>query len=263
MPFIARGGAKIHYTDSGGSGPAIVLGHSIFMDNEMFEPQKAELSRDHRVIAIDARGHGESEDDGTPFSYWDLARDAWAVADHLDLDRVVVGGVGHGAFTAVRMALLARPRVRGLIVCGSTATAMTAQRRAGYREVFEAWIGTEWPTPTIKMVSALMIGGTMSDQLPWRAKWLAGDRRRIQLSGECLMNRDSVLPLLGDIIAPALVLRGLGDQTASEEDALEIAGGFATPTVVHTIAGAAMAPNLTHADEFNALLRGYLTDLPD
>ncbi|MVU78552.1 alpha/beta fold hydrolase [Nocardia sp. ET3-3] len=262
MPFASRGAVKIHYADTGGVGPALVLGHSLFMDREMFTAQMDALAPEYRVIAIDSRGHGDSEEDETPFSYWDLARDAWAVVDELGLERVVVGGVAHGAFTAVRMALLAQPRVAGLIVIGGSATAMTPQRRSGYREVFDAWIGSPNPAPTIKMVSSLMIGATPADQQPWRAKWATGQRDRVRLAGECLVNRDSVLDLLGDIGCPALVVRGLADQAVSAEEVAQLAAALGVPVPVHTITGASMTPNLTHPDEVNALLRDFLAGLP-
>lgn len=262
MPFVSRGAVKIHYSDSGGGGPAVVLSHSLFMDQEMFAPQVEAFAPRYRIIAIDARGHGGTEDDETPFSYWDLARDAWAVLDELGLERVVVGGVAHGAFTAVRMALLAQPRVSGVIVFGSSGTAMTPQRKIGYREVFDAWTGDTPLAPTIKMVSSLMIGATQTDQEPWRAKWAVNERRRVRLATECLMNRDSVLELLGDIHCPALVIRGMGDQTNTAEEVAELAAAFGQPTIVHTIAGAALTPNLTHPDEVNALFDAFLGGLP-
>ncbi|MFE3187488.1 alpha/beta fold hydrolase [Nocardia sp. NPDC059240] len=262
MPFASRGAVKIHYTDTGGGGPAVLLGHSLFMDQEMFAPQMAALAPDYRVIAIDSRGHGASEDDETPFSYWDLARDAWAVADEAGLDRVVVGGVAHGAFTAVRMALLAQPRVAGMILIGSSADAMTPQRRLGYREVLDMWISAATPGPTIKMVCSLMIGGSAHDQQPWRDKWAGAQRERVRLAGECLVNREAVRELLGEIRCPALVLRGLADQANSAEEVDDVAAALGNPTKVHTIAGAAMTPNLTHPAEVNALLREFLATLP-
>ncbi|WP_084529043.1 alpha/beta fold hydrolase [Nocardia crassostreae] len=216
----------------------------------------------YRVIAIDSRGHGPSEDPGTPFSYWYLARDAWAVVDALGLERVVVGGVAHGGFTAVRMALLAHPRVAGLIVIGSTATAMPAHRKIGYREVIDAWTGEVPLAPTIKMVSSLMIGATAEDQKPWREKWLAAERARVRAAAECLINRDSVLDLLGEIDCPALVIRGLAHQANDAGEMAEMARALGNPTTVHTIAGASMTPNLTHPGEVNPLLRAFLDGLP-
>lgn len=262
MPFVARGGTQIHYTDTGGTGRAIVFGHSLLMDQEMFEPQRSGLGQEYRIIAIDSRGHGPSQDDGTPFSYWDLARDAWSVVDHLGIEQVVVGGVEDGASIAMRMALLAPPRVRGVIVSGATAKAMPPERRVGYREVLDYWAGDGPLTPTIKMVSALTIGGSLEDKEPWWEKWMAGDRNRIRLSTDCLVNRDSVHELLGDITCPTLVLHGSNDQASSWEEVAEMAAAFGGPTTVHTIAGAAMVPTLTHPKEVNELLREFLAGLP-
>ncbi|NNH74787.1 alpha/beta fold hydrolase [Nocardia uniformis] len=253
---------KIHYTDTGGGGRAVVLGHSLFMDQEMFAAQVAALTPKYRLIAIDSRGHGLSEDDEIPFSYWDLARDAWAVLDDLGLERAVVGGTAYGSFTAVRMALLARPRVDGLILVGSSGSAMSPQRRVGYREVTDAWAGTAALAPTIKMVASLMIGGTAEDQKPWRQKWFTEDRARLRLAADCMIHRDSVLELLGDITCPALVVRGLADQANSPEEVAELAAVLGNPTTVHTIAGASLTPNLTHPDEFNELVLTFLDGLP-
>lgn len=176
--------------------------------------------------------------------------------------RVVAGGVAHGACTALRMTLLARPRTRGLIVIGSAATAMTPQRRAGYREVLDFWTGYVLPAPVMKMVSALTIGGTEEHRRPWREKWLAEDRGRIRQAADCVINRDSVLELLGDIDCPAMILRGVGDQATSPEDMRELAEALGGRAETHTIPGAAIAANLTHPEEVNALFGHSWTACP-
>ncbi|RMI28387.1 alpha/beta fold hydrolase [Nocardia stercoris] len=262
MSVVRRGGVEISFDDSGGEGRAIVLGHSLFLDRGMFAAQVAALAPRYRVITIDSRGHGDSRDDGTPFSFWDLARDAWAVVDALGLERVVVGGVGHGGFTAQRMALLAQSRVDGLITIGSSATAMDPKRRRGFREAIDAWIDSVHETTTSKMIASLMIGGTAQDQDPWRHKWLAGDRSRVRGAADCLLNRDSVLELLGEIRCPTLVVRGAGDYAAGAADSAALAAGLGLPTVVHNITGASVTPNLTHPHEVNELLCAFLAELP-
>ena len=73
MPHAEVHGQRIHYTDSGGEGPAVLLAHGFLMDHEMFSPQVAALADEFRVITWDARGFGETEFDGKPFDYWDNA----------------------------------------------------------------------------------------------------------------------------------------------------------------------------------------------
>lgn len=258
MPFVTSAGAKVHFVDSGGSGPAVVLGHAFFMDHEMFANQIAALAPKYRVISIDARGHGLTEHDDGAYSFWDLARDAWSVVDHLGIDRVVVGGVGQGGFTALRMALLCPPRVDGLILLGCSAQAYSDVQRVGYRQVTDAWIGTGPLTVIAKMVAGLIIGGDRSDHQAWLAKWLSGDRERVAAAADCLINVDDISDLIGDITCPALLVRGASDP-AFDHDAVDLlAKGLGGPAEFHTIEGAAHTPNLTHACEVDQLMLQFL-----
>ncbi|MBF6359755.1 alpha/beta hydrolase [Nocardia farcinica] len=261
MPYIENNGVKIHFTDTGGSGRAVVLGHGFFLDQEMFAAQAAGLAPDYRVIAVDARGFGGTEDSGEPFSYWDLARDAWAVVDALGLDRVVAGGMSQGGFTALRMALLAPPRVDGLILIGTSAEAYTPKQKIGYREVMDAWTGSGPLAPIAKTMASVMIGGTDEDRRPWLDKWSTGDRRRIRLAADCLINRESITELIGEITCPALLLRGISDQAFAAEDMEALAASLGGPTRFHTVPGATHAVNITHPREVNALLREWLAQL--
>ncbi|MFC9769021.1 alpha/beta fold hydrolase [Rhodococcus jostii] len=60
MPYIQSGDVKLHYRDSG-EGYPLLFGHGFFMDSEMFAPQLRALNPTHRVLAWDAREHGDTE----------------------------------------------------------------------------------------------------------------------------------------------------------------------------------------------------------
>jgi pimeloyl-ACP methyl ester carboxylesterase len=100
MPTAAVNGIQVSYADSGGDGPAVVLGHGYLMDASMFDAQVAALAPGYRVITWDARGHGGTPAPG-PFSYWDLARDVLALLDHLGIEQAVLGGMSQGGFLSV------------------------------------------------------------------------------------------------------------------------------------------------------------------
>ena len=57
MPHVEANGETLHYTDAG-SGPAILLIHSMGADVAMWRDQVAALSDRYRCIAFDCRGHG-------------------------------------------------------------------------------------------------------------------------------------------------------------------------------------------------------------
>ena len=102
MPFAQLNGQKIHYRDSGGRGPAVVLSHGFLMDSTMFDSQVAALSDKFRVITWDERGFGETEYDGKPFTYWDSANDCLALMTHLGVDTAILGGMSQGGFLSLR-----------------------------------------------------------------------------------------------------------------------------------------------------------------
>jgi len=93
MPYARVNGQKLHFEDSGGSGPAVLLAHGFLLDQSMFNQQVDALAPEFRVICWDARGFGRTEFDGRPFTYWDLADDSVALLDHLGIERAVLGGM--------------------------------------------------------------------------------------------------------------------------------------------------------------------------
>ncbi len=113
MESASVNGVRVAYDDTGGDGPPILLSHGFLMDRTMFAPQVEALRPDYRVVTWDSRGHGDTVDDGQPFTYWDLADDCLGLMDHLGIDRAVVGGMSQGGFVSLRVALAAPDRVRG------------------------------------------------------------------------------------------------------------------------------------------------------
>ncbi len=85
------GGARIEYGESGG-GPALVLVHGITENRHAWDPILPALEERWGVVAIDLRGHGESERQG-PYDPVTMATDVRAVVDDLGLDAPLV--VGH------------------------------------------------------------------------------------------------------------------------------------------------------------------------
>ena len=72
----------------------------------------------HRVVAYDARGHGQSSPAPvrSAYTYDDLGRDLVSVLDARGIDRAVLAGASMGAHTLLWLALHAPERVGGLVV---------------------------------------------------------------------------------------------------------------------------------------------------
>lgn len=105
--------------DDAGEGTPVVLLHGLTATRRYVVMGSRSLERSgHRVVAYDARGHGESEPAETPdaYEYADLADDLLAVLDARGIDRAVLAGASMGAHTALRVALEHPERVAGLCV---------------------------------------------------------------------------------------------------------------------------------------------------
>ena len=104
MPIAQVNGQAIHYSDSGGNGPAIIFSHGFLMDLSMFDAQVDALKGEYRCVAWDERGFGQTPV-AAPFSYWDSANDAVALLEYLGIETAVFAGMSQGGFLSLRAAL--------------------------------------------------------------------------------------------------------------------------------------------------------------
>jgi 3-oxoadipate enol-lactonase len=264
MPTAAVNGIQVSYADSGGDGPAVVLGHGYLMDASMFDAQVAALAPGYRVITWDARGHGGTPAPG-PFSYWDLGRDVLALLDHLGIEQAVLGGMSQGGFLSLRAALLAPRRVRGLVLIDSQAGTELEASRPGYEQMHQMWLD-QGPGPVQEIVAAIILGPGRWDS--WYAKWAeqyaqwAPDNLgQLTWPFRCLMDRDDLTGRLGEVTCPALIVHGSEDAAIPLARAEEMRDGLAGPTTFTVIDGAPHASNVTHPGGVNAAVENFLHSL--
>ena len=102
-----------------GDGPAVVLLHGLTATRRyVLHGSRLLARRGYRLVAYDARGHGDSEPAPTPtgYEYQDLVGDLREVLDELRLERPVLAGSSMGAATALALALEEPQRVAGLVL---------------------------------------------------------------------------------------------------------------------------------------------------
>ena len=101
-----------------GGGHTVVLLHGLTATRRyVLQGSRGLERRGHRVIAYDARGHGESSAGQSPeaYEYPDLIADLERVLDDLELERCVLAGSSMGAATALAFALASPARVDALV----------------------------------------------------------------------------------------------------------------------------------------------------
>lgn len=251
-------GQQLYYEDSGGDGPAILLGHGFLMDHEMFAPQVGDLVGEFRVVTWDERGSGQTPATG-PFTYWDLADDALDLLDHLGIDQAVLGGMSQGGFIALRAALRSTGRVRGLVLIGTQAGQELAEAVPAYDAMHDDWLANG-PANVEDVVAAIILGPGC-DPTPWLAKWAAVPREDLTLPYRCLMDRDDITDRLGEITAPAIIFHGAEDAAIPLARARALCDGLRGCRDLVVVPGAGHAANLARPDVVNPALLGFLRTL--
>lgn len=88
-----------------GSGDPVLLIHGGLSNADVWASQVADLSRDHKVIVADSRGHGRSTRTDAPFGYDLMASDYLALLDYLGVDTVDLVGWSDGGIIGIDIAL--------------------------------------------------------------------------------------------------------------------------------------------------------------
>ncbi len=128
MPIADSGEIKLSYERSGSGEPLLMIMGMSGTALHWGEPFLGLLRRDFETITYDHRGVGESSPMEEAFSIVDLANDAAALLDALELDSVHLLGISMGGMVAQELALAHPERIRtltlGCTYCGGEGSAL-------------------------------------------------------------------------------------------------------------------------------------------
>ncbi|MGH7896673.1 MAG: alpha/beta fold hydrolase [Candidatus Binatia bacterium] len=91
--FTSVNGVRLHYLDFGGDGPPAVLHHATGFHAWLWAPIARAMCARHRVLAVDARGHGDSDKPEGGYQWQVFIADLIAFMDELELGGAI--GCGH------------------------------------------------------------------------------------------------------------------------------------------------------------------------
>lgn len=120
---VVSEGVATAYLDWGGDGPPLILLHPNGFCAGLYDPLARRLVDRCRVVGVDLRGHGASDDLTAVDKLGNdlAARDVLAVADHLEFDRFSVLGVSFGGAVGIEAAAAAPDRIAALLLCEAIA----------------------------------------------------------------------------------------------------------------------------------------------
>ena len=115
--FTTGDGVKLHYLDQGFGLPLVFL-PGWTQPASGFAAQLEPLSATYRCLALDYRGHGQSERPTHGYRVSRLAKDCFDFLDHIEMHDAVL--IGHSAGCTVIwnfIDLFAQDRIRALVFC--------------------------------------------------------------------------------------------------------------------------------------------------
>ncbi|MFT6424013.1 MAG: 3-oxoadipate enol-lactonase [Celeribacter sp.] len=121
MQTVSNNGLTLHIRDEGPKdGRVVLFANSLGTDLRVWDAMIAHMPDDLRLVRFDKRGHGLSDCPDGPYAIDDLADDALAVIDALDLQDITFVGLSVGGLIGQGV-LQARPEVIKALVLMDTA----------------------------------------------------------------------------------------------------------------------------------------------
>ncbi len=128
--FVRTNTIHLHYLEHPGGAPPVVLLPGLTANAHAFDGLiQAGLSPRHRVLALDLRGRGLSEQPPTGYRMADHAADVLGVLDSLQLKQVVLGGHSFGGLLALFLGAHYPERFTHLIVLDAAISVATQRTR--------------------------------------------------------------------------------------------------------------------------------------
>ena len=276
--YLGVRGARRHFieTNSGraafiqaGSGPLLILLHGLGTSSETWLPTIRELADRFTVIAPDLVGHGRSS--GAPLrgSVEPLVKALDDLCAELGLESAAVAGHSLGGLVAVRFALSHPGRVSHLVLVDAggigeemswllrlAAIPLLGKLVFGPSRLWLKHYNDRLFVPPGNVDTNLLRSIHRSRTLHVTAGFM---RRAVGLSADLLGPVESayLLPRLGEIAAPVLVLWGEQDRLFPVEQ-LESVRETCPQVEIHTFPDVGHWPYAEVPDEFNAALIEFL-----
>jgi len=116
---IDANGIRINH-EIEGSGPWVVMSHSLACDLHMWDEQTAALKGKYRVVRFDTRGHGLSDAPDGAYTLDMLANDLHGLLQALKVDRPHFIGLSMGGMIGMTYALKHPGALRSLVLCDTS-----------------------------------------------------------------------------------------------------------------------------------------------
>ena len=116
MKYILRDGVRLAYSERGEGSRSFVFVHVWTCDHSHFTPQIEAFCRNYHVVAVDLRGHGQSDKPQLEYTLELFAGDIAAICGDLKLDHPILVGHSMGGTIALEVATRYPDLLSGIVL---------------------------------------------------------------------------------------------------------------------------------------------------
>lgn len=260
MPHITLNGLDFFYAWHGAENAfPLVLVNGLLADTTSWVFQVPALATRFRVLTYDCRGQGQSAKPPGPYAPPLHTQDLLALLDALAVEQAHVVGLSNGGAIALSLAASQPTRVARLVVADAVArvdVALGAKVRSWLAALDVGGLGLRFDVATPWVWGATFLNHNEANLAAWRAKALEADPQAIRT----LLNGTpfDLMPLLGQIQAPTLVLVGEEDLLAPPWEARAIAAAI-PQAQFQIVPQAGHALPFERPETFNSLVLQFLS----
>ena len=250
-----RDGVSLAYVDTGSGDPPVLFIHGWCCDRSYWRDQLLEFQGRHRTVAVDLRGHGDSDKPDQDYTIAGFVDDVAWLCDRIGLDRPIIVGHSMGGVIGLNLVRKHPDVARALVLVDSPVTPLpdsfqpttdavfAGLRSPAYMDVAKSFVGNFlFRADSDPVLKQTIIDGMAA--APQRLMWTA-------LSD--IFSPQNIAP--GAIPVPALFVRAATQISTSDE----IRGRY--PGLHVEDVDAAHFVQMEKPDAFNEMLGRFVADV--
>lgn len=260
---ITTNDIRTAFTLSGrADGEVVMLSHSLGSSGVMWRPQMAMLEARYRVLNVDTRGHGESDAPEGDYTLAQLARDAVALLDALDIEQVHFVGLSMGGMIGQALALDHAARLKSLVLADTMARIEAAAQPVWQARIEQAraqGMASLWPPTAERWLTASFRAQHPEEEAVIERQFEATPVAGYVGCSQAIRALD-FLDELGAIAMPTVIIVGEQD-TGTPVGAARAMHERIVGSQLFVIPEAAHLSNIEQPERFNAILEHHLSSV--
>ena len=265
MPYADSEGIRIYYDDRG-EGEPVLLGMPGWCNKQtIFAPLAERLSSDHRVLAMDWRGHGHSQASDRDFGFAENAVDALAVIEDSGAQSVVPIAQGQAPWAAIELHKLLGERMPKMVLSSwpviSPSKNPLASRFLGAIKALQYY--ERWREGTEQLLTMWLSGAPAPVETQIREQMLLQGYETWSRAGREILAKYALggepLQVLSRLSPPVSVLHVYAQPHAPEYLAIQEAFAREHPWYsVHRLGGVSQFPTLEVPEETAGVIIDFI-----